>query len=137
LAGISEAVLYHHGEVSLQGAIVGLARTTLVPTTSIFSDRTGTWYQDPGWKDCASARYIHTELSAATMKIFRPEDAPLEYREDDGIKIEPTFYVPIPMVLVNSSIGIGTGFSTCIPSFDPWTSSTTPEDTHCPKNYNR
>jgi hypothetical protein len=41
-------------------------------------------YQDPGWKDCA-ARYIHTELSAATMKIFRPEDAPvLEYREDDG-----------------------------------------------------
>jgi hypothetical protein len=44
----------------------------LVPTTSIFSDRTGNWYQDPGWKDCASARYIHTELSAATMKNFRP-----------------------------------------------------------------
>jgi DNA topoisomerase-2 len=71
------------------------------------------------------------------MKIFRPEDG-VGVQEDDGIKIEPTFYVPIiPMVLVNSSIGIGTGFSTCIPSFDPLTSSTTPEDTHCPKNYNR
>jgi hypothetical protein len=93
-------------------------------------------YQDPGWKDCA-ARYIHTELSAATMKIFRPEDAPvLEYREDDG-QDRTHIYVPIiPMVLVNSSSIAFTGFSTCIPSFDPLTSSTTPEDTHCPKNYN-
>jgi DNA topoisomerase-2 len=56
------------------------------------------------------------------MKIFRPEDAPvLEYRRTTVSRSNP-FYVPIiPMVLVNSSIGIGTGFSTCIPSFDPLT----------------
>jgi hypothetical protein len=30
-----------------------------------------------GGKDCASARYIHTELANVTLKIFRPEDAPV------------------------------------------------------------
>jgi DNA topoisomerase-2 len=54
------------------------------------------------------------------MKIFRPEDAPvLEYREDDGIKIEPTFYVPIIPMVSSIRPSAGTGFSTCIPSFDP------------------
>jgi DNA topoisomerase-2 len=74
-----------------------------------------------GGKDCASARYIHTELANVTLKIFRPEDAPvLEYNEDDGTKIEPTYYVPIiPMALANGLSGIATGFSTCIPCFDP------------------
>ena len=36
----------------------------------------------------------------------------LNYLDDDGTKIEPDFYAPIiPMVLVNGSEGIGTGFS--------------------------
>ena len=34
--------------------------------------------------------------------------------------IEPEFYLPvIPTVLINGIIGIGTGFSTYIPSFSP------------------
>ena len=42
------------------------------------------------------------------------------YNEDDGYKIEPEFYVPIlPMILVNGTKGIGTGFSTNIPSHNP------------------
>lgn len=34
--------------------------------------------------------------------------------------VEPTYYVPIiPMVLVNGNKGIGTGWSTYIPNYNP------------------
>ena len=40
--------------------------------------------------------------------------------DDDGFTVEPEYYVPVlPMILVNGCKGIGTGFSTDIPSFDP------------------
>ena len=58
---------------------------------------------------------------AITDLIFRPEDRPvLTYLEDDGVQVEPEFYVPIiPMVLVNGAAGIGTGFSTNVPCYNP------------------
>jgi DNA topoisomerase-2 len=44
----------------------------------------------------------------------------LVYRDDDGILVEPEWYAPIlPMILINGSRGIGTGYSTFIPSFNP------------------
>ena len=44
----------------------------------------------------------------------------LTYLEDDGIKIEPEYYMPVlPMVLINGAQGIGTGYSTQVPSYDP------------------
>jgi DNA topoisomerase-2 len=53
--------------------------------------------------------------------IFKEEDnAILNYQDDDGQQIEPEYYIPIiPMILVNGGIGIGTGYSTNIPQFDP------------------
>jgi DNA topoisomerase-2 len=40
--------------------------------------------------------------------------------KDDGYPVEPLFYVPIiPMVLVNGSKGIGTGFSTDVMCYNP------------------
>jgi DNA topoisomerase-2 len=53
--------------------------------------------------------------------IFKEEDnAILKYQDDDGLQIEPEYYIPIiPMILVNGGIGIGTGYSTNIPQFDP------------------
>ena len=40
--------------------------------------------------------------------------------DDDGLLVEPKWYCPIiPMVLVNGMVGIGTGFSTTIPQFNP------------------
>ena len=53
--------------------------------------------------------------------IFHPDDnALLEFQEDDGQRIEPKTYMPvIPMVLVNGSNGIGTGWSTSIPNYNP------------------
>ena len=40
--------------------------------------------------------------------------------DEDGMKIEPETYYPIiPMVLINGAEGIGTGFSTKCPQFNP------------------
>ena len=42
----------------------------------------------------------------------------MTYLDDDGTSVEPIFYVPIvPMILINGSKGIGTGFSTDISCF--------------------
>lgn len=74
-----------------------------------------------GGDDAASPRYIFTHLSPATRYLFpEDDDVLLEYLEDDGQMIEPRFYCPIiPLLLVNGSQGIGTGWSTSIPQHDP------------------
>ena len=123
LAGyISENSAYHHGEQSLYDSIIGLAQDfvgsnniELLAPKGQFGGRL------QGGSDSASPRYIFTHLSELTFHIFNPLDNPLlEYNEDDGKKIEPYWYIPIiPMILVNGSDGIGTGFSTKVPSHDP------------------
>jgi DNA topoisomerase-2 len=48
------------------------------------------------------------------------DDVLLEYLEDEGQHIEPRYFCPIiPLLLVNGSQGIGTGWSTNIPSHNP------------------
>ena len=117
---VSEHSGYHHGEASLNAAIVGMAQdyvgsnniNLLMPNGQF-----GTRLQ--GGKDSASERYIFTQLNTITRYIYRKEDdAVLEYLKDDGFPVEPMFYVPIiPMILVNGGKGIGTGFSTDILSY--------------------
>lgn len=74
-----------------------------------------------GGDDAASPRYIFTYLSPVTRYLFpEDDDVLLEYLQDDGQMIEPRFYCPIiPLLLVNGSQGIGTGWSTSIPPHDP------------------
>lgn len=123
LAGyVSEHGAYHHGEASLHEAIIGMAQD-FVGSNNINllkpNGQFGTRIQ--GGKDSASPRYIHTELNNIVPYIFHGDDMEvLNYLDDDGMKIEPTYYVPIiPMILVNGSVGIGTGFSTNIPCYNP------------------
>ena len=119
---VSENAAYHHGEMSLQGAIVGMAQD-FVGTNNINllqpNGQFGTRIM--GGNDSASARYIHTQLNPLTDYIFPSKDFPLlDYVDDDGLLVEPKWYCPIiPMVLVNGMVGIGTGFSTTIPQFNP------------------
>jgi DNA topoisomerase-2 len=48
----------------------------------------------------------------------------LTYLNEDGMLIEPEWYCPIiPTVLVNGAHGVGTGYSTDIPSYNPSTLS--------------
>jgi DNA topoisomerase-2 len=123
LAGnVSEVTAYHHGENSLQEAIIGMAQI-FVGTNNINllspNGQFGTRIQ--GGQDASSPRYIYTLISKLTRLIFKEEDNDiLTYLNEDGLSIEPEFYVPIiPMVLVNGSIGIGTGYSTNIPQYNP------------------
>jgi DNA topoisomerase-2 len=123
LAGyVSENANYHHGEKSLQDAIIGMAQNyvgsnniNLLMPNGQFGSRI------QGGKDAASSRYIHTQLNPIVFKLFPKIDfAILNYINEDGDLIEPEYYLPIiPMILVNGIIGIGTGFSCNIPCFNP------------------
>jgi len=123
LAGyVSEHGAYHHGEASLNGAIVNLAQN-YIGTNNINllmpEGQMGTRLH--GGHDYAAPRYIHTFLSKITHILFHKDDIPLlKCTEDDGVPIEPVFYMPImPLVLINGASGIGTGWSSDIPQFNP------------------
>lgn len=113
---------YHHGEASLNAAIVGMAQNFVGSNNiNLFlpNGQFGTRLQ--GGKDSASERYIFTQLNKITRTIFQQtDDNILEYLNDDGLSVEPIYYAPIiPMILVNGSKGIGTGFSTDIMCYNP------------------
>ena len=119
---VSEQSSYHHGEASLMETIINMAQDfvgsnnmNLLYPSGQFGTRLC------GGKDSSSPRYIFTYLSDNIKKLFDPVDENLlEYLNDDGQSIEPKFYVPVlPLILINGSQGIGTGFSTNIPCFNP------------------
>jgi DNA topoisomerase-2 len=123
LAGyVSAETAYHHGETSLCGTIINMSQD-FVGSNNINlllpHGQMGTRLM--GGKDAASPRYVFTQLSPKVEHLFhKHDDALLNMLEDDGMKIEPEFFVPtLPLVLINSVSGIGTGYSTFIPSYNP------------------
>ena len=119
---VSEQSCYHHGEASLNGAIIGLAQNFVGSNNiNLFKPEGQFGTRLQGGKDAASERYIFTYLNPITRKIFSElDDAILDYIDDDGTSVEPIYYVPIiPMILVNGTKGIGTGFSTDIMCYNP------------------
>jgi len=120
---VSEETNYTHGEVSLAEAIIGLAQDypcsnniNLLMPHGAFGTRAN------NGNDAAQTRYIFTDLNKITKFIFRPEDnILLKYVVEEGEEVEPENYYPIiPMCLVNGAKGIGTGYSTDIPCFNPY-----------------
>ncbi|KAM7265027.1 hypothetical protein ACFE04_002710 [Oxalis oulophora] len=119
---VSEHSAYHHGETSLAGTIVGMAQDFVGSNNiNLFKPNGQFGSRLTGGKDAASARYIYTQLSPITRSIFcRDDDKLLKYLDEDGQSIEPTWYMPIiPMALVNGSEGIGTGWSSFVPNYNP------------------
>ena len=121
---VSEHSGYHHGEASLNGAIINMAQDfvgsnniNLLMPNGQFGTRL------MGGKDSASERYIFTQLNPVARALFLSADlAPevVDYLDDDGLSVEPVFYAPIiPLLLVNGAKGIGTGFSTDIMCYNP------------------
>lgn len=119
---VSELTDYHHGEQSLMDAIIGMAQDfvgtnniNLLEPLGAFGSRLCSG------NDAASPRYIFTKLNATALKIFdRRDNCLLEYLDSDGTSIEPEWYIPmLPMILVNGALGIGTGFSTSVPQYNP------------------
>ena len=119
---VSTETCYHHGEQSLMGTIINMAQdyvgsnniNLLVPNGQF-----GTRLM--GGKDAASPRYIFTHLQDTVSKLFHKHDDPLlTYVDDDGVKVEPEYFVPVlPMILINGADGIGTGYSTHVPCYNP------------------
>jgi DNA topoisomerase-2 len=123
LAGsVSSLTAYHHGEVSLQQTIVGLAQDFVGSNNINCLEPSGNFGSRlQGGSDSASARYIFTRLSPFARRVFNAQDDPLlTHSVDDGKVIEPEVYIPVvPMVLINGADGIGTGWSTSIPNYNP------------------
>lgn len=123
LAGfISTKTSYHHGEASLMGTIINMAQNYVGSNTYnllVPKGQFGTRLM--GGKDAASPRYIFTKLSEYASQLFVKHDDPiLEYLDDDGQRIEPKYFVPtLPLILINGGEGIGTGYSSTVPSFNP------------------
>ena len=132
LAGyVAQTAAYHHGENNISGTIVGIAHdyvgsnnmNLLVPSGQ-FGNRYGG--RGPAGaeglgKNYAAPRYIYTRLNDIVSFLFHEHDQSLyKYLIDDGDSIEPIWYLPtLPMILVNGSAGIGTGYSTSIPCYKP------------------
>ena len=123
LAGyVSEHTAYHHGEHSLQETIINMAQNYVGSNNMNLLEPCGQFGSRlMGGKDASSPRYIFTKLSEYSNQLFNTQDFPiLEYLNEEGQDIEPKYYVPtLPLILINGSEGIGTGFSTKIPSFNP------------------
>ena len=121
-AFVAEKSAYHHGEVSLADTIVKLANDFMGSNNINLLEPCGQFgTRLMGGKDASQTRYIFTRLTSEARKLFDPkDDAILNYLDDDGRSIEPDFYMPtLPMILVNGSEGIGTGFSCYVPPFNP------------------
>ena len=113
---------YHHGEMSLFEAIIGMAQNW--PTSNninLLEPKGNFGSRSMQGKDAASPRYIFTNINKLSHYIYREEDESiLKYIVEEGKTVEPELYYPIiPMILVNGASGIGTGYSTNVLQFNP------------------
>ncbi len=119
-ARVSEKTNYIHGALSLYGVTVGLAQNFVGSNNIPLFKRKGSF----GTRlipEAAADRYIFTCKEDILDKIYMEEDIPnLIEQTFEGDIIEPKFYIPIiPMLLVNGSLGLTTGFSQKILSRNP------------------
>ena len=111
---------YLHGDQSLEGVIVSMAQNFAGSNNIPLLKREGAF----GTRlihAAAAGRYIFTCKEDYLDKIFKKEDeAVLIEQVFEGETIEPKYYVPIlPMLLVNGSIGLTTGFTQKILQHNP------------------
>ncbi|KAH7175871.1 DNA topoisomerase II [Dactylonectria macrodidyma] len=125
LAGyVTEQTSYDDSEggVSVQQTIIGLGQTFVGSNNVNCLEPSGNFGSRlAGGSDAANSRYLHTRLSVFARKVFSVLDEPiLEPQYDEGCEIEPKTFAPvIPMILVNGADGIGTGWGTSIPNYNP------------------
>jgi len=118
----AEHTNYHHGEGNLFDTIIKMAHDFVGSNNIPLLYRGGMFgVRADGGKGAASPRYIFTKMETLTPLLFRSEDdVLLEYVIDDGDQVEPKFYIPIiPTILINGATGIGSGWSTNIPCYNP------------------
>ena len=103
---------YLHGDQSLEGVLVGLAQDFVGTNNLPLLQREGT-FGNRLIPAAAAGRYIFTCKEPYLDKIFRKEDNSILIEQIfEGDPIEPKYYVPVvPLLVINGSIGLTTGFN--------------------------
>ena len=107
---------YHHGDGSLNGAIIGMAQSfknslPLLEEIGQFGS-----LRSP---EAGAPRYISTRLTKNFRLLYKDFEL-LVNQVEEGNVIEPKFFLPIiPAVLLNGSSGIAVGFATNILNRNP------------------
>ena len=119
-SSVSEETEYLHGEDGVGKVIVNMAQNFTGTNNIPLLQRNGNFGNRHSPTPSAS-RYIYTQKELYLDDVFNKYDTKvLEEQHFEGVKIEPKFYVPIiPLLLVNGSVGISTGFSQKILPRDP------------------
>lgn len=123
---VAMKVVYHHGPDSLGEAIIGMAQDYPGANNLHYFEYSGNvGSRDKNGKDHAQLRYPMVRPAWWFHLVFRKEDDPLLEskeiaQEDDGKLMEPKMMLStIPMIAINGSLGIGSGWSTDVPPHRP------------------
>lgn len=121
-AAVAEKTAYHHGEQNLSNTIIKMAQSFIGSNNMPLLTEEGAFGSRlEGGEDAASPRYVSVKKRKYFDTIFlENDDELLSYIEEDGLSVEPFYYVPsIPVLLINGAVGIGTGWSCSCPLFNP------------------
>ena len=112
LAGkVASDAYYHHGNSSLENAIITMAQSFKNNSPLLEEDGQFGSLRSP---QAGAPRYIGTRLSENFRYIYKDFEL-LKYKEEEGESIEPYYFLPIvPTILLNGSSGIAVGFSSNI-----------------------
>lgn len=120
---VAEKAHYHHGNQSMDQTIINMTQdyNTSGNNIPLLSPDGSFGSRFENGADAGAPRYISCCLSKVARLIFpKDDDELLEYTHEDDVEVEPKYYIPIvPFILFNGTLGIGTGWSTFIPSFNP------------------
>jgi DNA topoisomerase-2 len=119
-AGVAEHTVYHHGEASLTGTIIGMAQDYPLSNNINYFVPSGQFGSRHS-RSAGQPRYLFTCLEELTRVLTPTADFPVyDYTSVEGKSCEPTWFVPvIPMLLANGRNGIGTGWSCNVPPHNP------------------
>jgi DNA topoisomerase-2 len=117
LAGkVASDAHYHHGDGSLNGAIITMAQKFKNSMPVLDSIGQFGSLRSP---EAGAPRYISTRLHPNFRLLYKDFEL-LESRYEEGNEIEPKYFLPIiPTVLLNGGSGIAVGFATNILNRNP------------------
>lgn len=117
---VIEATKYHHGDQSISKALLlmvqNFAGTNNLPLFTANGQFGSRFDPKP-----PAARYPSTRITPIFDKIFpKIDEHLLNKKYEEGEEIEPEVLLPIiPLILINGAKGVGAGWSTFIPSYEP------------------
>jgi DNA gyrase subunit A len=111
--------LHPHGPASVEQSIVNLAQDYTFSNNYPLIDKKG-YFGERMETQAAAARYIECKLGkVAELLLFDDMNQVQMVPNYDEKVMEPVGLLPkLPIMLLNGAEGIGTGFSSVIPSFD-------------------